>query len=516
MRRALVILAALALAACRVDVEGAPCGEPGSIDDCPSGQACGNDLRCSERAMACAAAALRCTPGATRCEGAELEERAEECTGDDPVCGAWVVHPCTSRGLVCGTRSAGRATCECPSGHAGPEFAADPAEGSPAPGESPFPTGATSPPECRFKRLGDAVAAAGAVAGPAAVRAHGAEAAEVVFGDETSGDGFPLVVAANVTVRAAEAPAGATVLRAEGATAASLVALQGRIERIRIESIAATGTGVAMSCGTAGKPSLDGVTIDGGSSLTKGVDVAGGACGADLVAVDVRDVEGPALGIVAGANAPITVSGGKYRDSGVGIRATGGKLTLGPGGDPSADVEVTGNSGDGIVLEGSTPVADVALAGVLVSGNGGTGVVVDMLSDAAKVSVQGCEIRSNGSAAPRSSGGRSVGGVFALQLELAPFTFLGNAVYANAGDQLTFESSGSWSIAATGCGSSSNVFACVAQGSSAVRVVGGGTVAAQYTVWPAIPSATWLDGNVVTSGTLCNGVMGAPVLPACP
>jgi hypothetical protein len=68
VRAALRLPLAAALAAllggCVVDVDGAPCAVSGQSTDCPSGQACGNDHRCSARAQACVSSGSRCEPGA--------------------------------------------------------------------------------------------------------------------------------------------------------------------------------------------------------------------------------------------------------------------------------------------------------------------------------------------------------------------------------------------------------------------------------------------------------------------
>jgi hypothetical protein len=516
MRRALALLAAvlpLALAACSVDVEGAPCTTPGTTTDCPSGQACGNGGTCSERAASCATPESRCTPGVSRCAGVAATERAETCTDADPVCGTWTVTDCASRGLVCGTRSPGsEAACECRTDFEGPEFAADPVEGSPS-GAAPFPTGAASPPECRFRSLRDAVPRAGQLAGPAAVQVHGALGAQVVF-DNGSGDG--LVIPATVTVIAAPAPAGPTVLRGAAAGSQALVGLQGRLEGFRIERTGGDGPAVATSCGAQGKPSLSGVVVDGGGSMTTGVDVWG-ACGADLTGVDVSRVAGPALLVHSGASAEVKVYAGKLRDSTVGASVTGGKVTFGSEGDPLGSVEVTGNTREGVV--GAAGAAtDVRLYDAKIHGNGGTGFVVDRVSAGSAITLRGCDVHSNGGAvgAPRKYGPgtqRTAGGVLAVQGTL-PFSFSSNRVYGNAGDQLAFESSSSaWSIAPVECGASSNLFTCVAPGAYAIGIAGGGQVDARNTVWPEVPFQDWVSDGV--TGSYCNGLAGVPATPAC-
>lgn len=535
MRRALATAAALLLAACQVDVEGAGCRVPGASEDCPSGQACGNDGRCSEGALACETAGTRCDPGAARCAGGEDDdERVERCRADpDAACGAWVAEDCAGVGLECGERG-GSAACECPAAAApAADFAADPVAGSPDPGAVPFPTGALFPEACRFERLGDALDAARLAAeasgSAASVRAHGAAGAPVVFGDVATAEQLPLEIAPDVTLYGAEAPAGQTIVRIDGVTDAILVAVQGAVEGIRVESTGATGTGVAATCGASGAPRIEDVTVDGGGALAKGIDVAAGACGAALSGVEVSGAAGPALSVVADAGAAVTVTGSTFRDSGSGIRATGGKLTLGSAGaaldvstgEVTGDVTVKGNAGEGIVLTGgSTRVLDVEILRAAVKENGGTGVVLENVSTASALVVRECVVFANGDTAARSYGGASpriAGGVLIRQTSLATLGFAGNRLSSNAGDQLAFESSGDWSISPGSC-ALANVVACVGDGAYAIGVKAGGTVDASYTVWPAVPWADLASTNVTAPAvSFCNGEVGAPTLPgSCP
>jgi hypothetical protein len=345
----------------------------------------------------------------------------------------------------------------------------------------------------------------------------------------------------------AAAPAGPTIVRAEGVTAAALVQVQGALEGFRIESVptfvpeagfmGATGTGIAATCGAPGGPSIEDVTVDGGALLTTGIDVAAGECGATLSGVHVSRVEGPALSVFANAALPVVVKASRFRESAIGILATGGKLRLGIAADlevvPAQAVEVSGNRGEGIVLTGGpTPTfrtLDVELLGTRVEENGGTGVVLDSVSTASKLAVRGCVIYANGEASPRTygpdSGKRTAGGAVIRQDALAAggFAFEANRLSSNAADQLGFETSGAWSIApaAKTCGSSSNLFACVGEGNVAVGVAGpgGGTVNASHSVWPGLWNAYASAGVFIDSpSAYCTGgAEGAPAPPAtCP
>lgn len=499
------LAAALAAAACSVDVEGAPCSVPGSREECPSGQACGTGLTCSERAASC----QPCTVGDVGCSGGDVKV----CTaaGDD-ACGAWTLDgggvECRAQGLECGTRS-GAPDCECPA-FAGPELAVDPVAGSTA-AAFPYASGAATPPQCRFASLAAAIARAGQVASataPATVRAYGA-GAQLVF------DEAPIAIPAHVTVSASP-DATVTVLRPASSTDSALVTLSGALDGFRVEAAGATGPGVATACAPGAAPTLDGVTVNGGGTLTAGIDVSG-ACGADVAGVDVSNVAGPALLVRADPAATVTVSSGTFRASGVGARVTGGDVTFGADGVPVGTATFADNAAEGLVVTGAA-VSATTVRRAAVHGNGGTGVVLEMVNPAAQVELRGCDVYRNGSAGARAYGPeasrRTAGGVFVAQGSL-PLAFQGNRVFANAGDQLAFESSGTgWSIAPPACGPSSNLFHCVAAGVWAVAVAGGGQVDARNTVWPAVPFAAY--ASVGVTGSYCNGAAGVPATPTCP
>jgi hypothetical protein len=90
-----VAAAALLLAACGVDTEGAPCA---ANDNCPAGQGCGANLRCSAKALACTS----CRPDDRRC--ADDGAVATCVAAADAVCSSWSAAPC-SAGQVCGDAS---------------------------------------------------------------------------------------------------------------------------------------------------------------------------------------------------------------------------------------------------------------------------------------------------------------------------------------------------------------------------------------------------------------------------
>ncbi len=528
MRVALPIVAALALAACQVDVEGAPCATPGARTDCPDGQACGNDLKCSTRAAGCKAAQAFCTPGATpaaspkRCRGDAAA--IQTCTNADEVCGAWAVvsaqDDCASGSLECREPSAGQPACLCriPTDAIRVDAAA-------APGLLAR-TGADQPSQCRFAKLGDALAYAKDVwmpahgDAPATVRAVGAPApgTPVVFGAES----FPLVIPSGVTLSTAASPTPADwVISANPDASVDVIQLHdgATIEGFTVRSVSARGDGIAAAtCGSTTPPAIRSVIVEGGAQVARGVSVSG-ACGALLERVDVSGATGAALEIATPASAPVTARGSRFHGSDdVGIRATGGILSFEPSG--MTQTEVTDNVGNGVVLGngvgGGSAKIEATLAGVLVARNGGAGLFVNSVPATSKLTMTSCDVHSNATSAPIMYGPagnrRSAGGVLLTQASLAAFDLRGNRIYANHGgtgaDELAFESTGPWTLSSGVC-TTSNAFGCVGAG-AAVGVISGGTVYAQFTTWPVIPPA--LSGDVRWSPDYCEVTLA----PACP
>ncbi len=504
MRGALAMLAALALAACQVEVEGARCSGPGTGADCPDGQACGNDGRCSERAAGCRTPSTRCDVGATKCTGDDV---LETCTNADPVCGSWLARSCKAEQLLCMQRGTNPHGCECPANTTA-EFTADPM-GSPS-GAVPYPTGLDSPRVCRFRKLGDALAAAVAHGGTVTVRAHGASGEAVSFGSAT-GEAFSLAIPEGLTLLGASAP-GQTTIEGDAASAAAIVQVQGgTVERVRVASVSMTGNGVELSCGTTAAPTLRDVTVSAGAQkVAKGVTVAGD-CGALLERVDVSGASGPALDIDVGATAPVTVSGSRFHGSTTGVAATGGLLVFQK--DGTTATEVTDNTGRGIDLGGGTAV-NATLTNVLVARNGGTGIVVEVPS-ASRLSMSACIVHSNATTSPTLYGPmgdqRSAGGILLRQAALTGgFQFEGNRIYANDGganaDGLAFHSSGIWTFnVGTNC-TLPNRFGCVRGTAAAIGIKAGGTVDARESIWGPVPPT--VSGAVLWSPE-CQGTADA-------
>jgi hypothetical protein len=532
----LALAAALLQTACTVHVDGAPCAVPGTTTDCPADQACGNDLRCSARALACIAS--RCTPNVASCSSSKVATSVRCDHAADPVCGRLVEEDCGARGLVCGASRSG--ACECPE-YVGTVVVAHPG-GSPSRSAVPFPRGQASPRECSFGTLTDAFATlAGTTAPSLVVIAGGDPGADVVFGTAT-GESWPLVVPANVTVRAAPAPSGASVIRGgtDPAAIGTLVRVQGTLEHIRIEGGGASGVGLELTCGAAGAPVLRDVVVDGVGHLDPGLAItpalrAGvavvGSCGATLERVGVTGVAGPALSVEPGAGA-VQVAGGSYSGSEIGVWLRGGSTLLVP--DGASSVSVSGNAWLGVLVGGgvAAPAPLVSVPGatldrVVVSGNGGVGVVISRLVEASSsVQLRGCDVSANGRDPARivtsgpSGNERPVGGALIAVQTPAIIGYRGNRLWSNSGDQLVIDSDSSWQLGPGSCGADTNLFACVSEGPAqySLRKVGAaGTVTAVFCRWPGSPPTNYVSPGVVgVASKFCTGAtLDEPAMPAC-
>jgi hypothetical protein len=463
-------LAAALLGACTLEVEGAPCRTPGGTSDCPGGQACGNDLRCSARALACWTRQASCTPGAggacldpTGLETAGATAQARRCTDSDPVCGAWVVEPCAAGGLECRVRApAGGvpgAWCGCADALPGSRELLVRPEGTVA-GRAPFPTGAAVPLACAFRRLGDALAAAALAVDPgtdptavATVTVTGAAAGSTrTFSAAATGEVYPLVIPDRVALRSdAGAGSSSEIVFDSVGPAQTPVELHsgGALAGFTIRNGAADAThdAVVLRCdGRAAPPRLSAVVLDGrgaGSArLGRGL-LAGGTCGLAAAGLEVRDVSGPGVLVedLAGG-AQVTLTGGSVQGCGEGV-VIGKPSGLGTMGRVVLDgVRIAGNAGMGLrtdALDG-TPRLEVRNAKVV--GNGDTGIA---LAHAIEARITGTTVYANGAATSWGGPGSGLSGIArragGLVLQGNPpaagaLELGGNRIYGNLGDQL--------------------------------------------------------------------------------
>lgn len=444
MRVLLVLAAALALAGCQVDVEGAACVDPGSSDLCPSGQRCGNDLRCSARAAGCA---HRCTAGERGCVDGDVQV----CVDSDPVCGTWSMDVDCEAGLECRGTGA-EAACFCPA-NGGAEVVVDAAAG--APSAAPAPTGVRTPATCRFGTIEAGLAAARDGVSVVVVAAGAAATYPVTS---------PLAIPPGVTLRGDDDPPAPErrVLSLEGDLAHGVTLAEGATLSgftVRNGSAAATADGVKVACAAGGAARLEDVVVEaaGTARLAQGV-VVEGACPVELARVTVGGAAGTGLLVTReAADQTVVAADSTFDGNGEGVRLTRGDLTL-------QRALVKASAGVGVVAAGGVD-ARLTLDQCTVRGNGDTGITVATAT--ARLHLLRSRICGNAAAADRGSpyATRRVGGIYLFGNPPADLAFLGNAVHGNAGDQVLVASAASWNLdGPPACGAGTNAFGAYAAG----------------------------------------------------
>jgi hypothetical protein len=546
LRLPLAVALAALLGGCVVDVDGAPCTVPGQSPDCPSGQACGNDHRCSARAAACVSSGSRCAPGTG---GACLDptgattgvDRARRCVGDDPVCGRWIVEACTDAGLTCELRTDVGARCVCTTTPTPTRDLAVRPDGSPG-DAPPFPTGASSPPVCAFLRLGDALGAAKqiAAADPSAavtVTAGGVAAGATRTFSTATGETFPLPIMDRVSLRSE--PGGGSyeiVFDAENGPTAPVVLHSGGALAgfaVRNGKADASHDALQLSCDGSTTPArLASVTLDGkgagGIRLGHGV-VAGSTCGIVAQDVTVRDMSVAALVIDSAAGLPsVAFTGGSITGCGDGIVVTNGRLLL-------DGARVAGNAGMGVRADAFGGSPRVELRRSKIVGNGDTGIA---LVNAPEVRIVGTTVYANGAVTswgglpfPLSNVSRRSGGIVLWGEPPASGSLdvTRNRVYANEGDQfLVIGTKNVWTLDGA-CGADAdgplfNSLGCYDPTPAGTTVTYRGLVAidavavAKYVAWGAVtPSGNEVGGDYRGYGpwgSVSLPLLGTPPTPA--
>ena len=218
------------------------------------------------------------------------------CTSDAAsACLYWVPKvDCSMTSLVCGTKAGGGtiAGCQCAE-HAGTDYFVDPAAGQDT--STLFPTGIDSPADCRFGTLGKGLSVAAAGGRVIATSA----APPVSF----SGEAFPLIVPASVTLTTADAvltPGNYQIaFNSGGAGAALSLGTSSTFEGFSVVNTNGAAAGSAISLASAGV-TVDAVDLDG-NGLATGINVVGAGQGL-LNAVKVE-------GFTTGVNIAPTTSG---------------------------------------------------------------------------------------------------------------------------------------------------------------------------------------------------------------
>jgi hypothetical protein len=477
MRRlALAAVAALGLTACTVELEGAPCTTDAN---CPDSQRCDGAGAQPGRCVACETDPA-CTVDGFSCAGGST---LRECRTNAGSCRY-------ARYISCGTLTCSglepNASCSClPNG--GAEFTADAVQGS-ALGAPFFPSGISQPPQCRFRSLGDALAAAVTyAAGPppriATARAVGRSGGTMVF----SGEQFPLLVTPGVTLTTDDVPlvAGGYVVdldNAAQATAALRVEEDATVSGFLLRPSTAVGAlaGVEVSCALPGadRVRISSVAVDGKGALAtvvvaRGVDVTG-PCSVDLTDVRVDDVTG----------------------AGVHLASTG-------------------------TADGSPALS---LLRTTVTGAGDTGIQVRLDATPTlrpSLSVIGSELADNSGTQTYGTPPRKAGGALLWGFPPSSLTFRSNRIHDNKGDQVVVYSSYAWDLSGgagpAACGVTSNAFACYDTGAVGLALASDGTVNALYNSWAHNPPTGGVDIFLATGGTV-DAASACPAVPpaSCP
>jgi hypothetical protein len=254
MHRLLLVLAGMALGSCAVNTTGAKC-ERGDVN-CPLGEGCGLDGRCSPAALCPqpgSALGQVCTPGSGSPPSCGLADTLKRCD-PSPVsldCHVWTQIDCAEKGLYCDA-SATTDTCACPALGGTDDVFADAIGGSllldPVP-----PTGLETPALCRFKSVTEALLQTGSGTGHMVVRATGwtgPAGPPVIFAEAG-----PISIPAGVTLTTSDAPLTTNnyVLQApDTGPASSFVSLAAgaTLSGWEVRNESATADAIGTNCGT--------------------------------------------------------------------------------------------------------------------------------------------------------------------------------------------------------------------------------------------------------------------------
>lgn len=376
MRR-LAVPAALAalLAACSVDVRGARCNDD---SNCPPGEGCGLDSRCSPDAVCPAAGAAvgqACNPGSAvpSCGTSADKDKLTHCTpsGFNRSCYLWSVTDCAAMGMTC--KNGGGAACACP--NPGSTFYAD-AGSAALPGVTR--TGAQTPVGCRFDRFGDALAAANLLGAGASVLLTGASATKMVFTEAG-----PLDVSAGVSVTSDDPGAVPSLyaLAASGGTTTFLALHAGStLSHLEIQNAGATGDAIDVACPN---------PADTAAVTVERVKVTGSSGGSSPSVFKAGVHDSGHCALVVNASSVVGVG-----DSGLFVEAAAGALTLtgnviaGNGATQPYTLGPNEHRGGGVVFTAPLPPA-VVFTGNQVYGNAWDQILVATSSTATTLNLKG-------------------------------------------------------------------------------------------------------------------------------
>jgi len=449
MRR-LVILLAAALAGCSVELEGAACDEAGTTDQCPTGQACGIDHRCSSKPK------LDCDP-----PGAELAVD--------------VARP-TVQGVT--------------------------------------PTGAADPPVCRFGSLDDALAAVVTGTTGIKIYKGTGPTIITLSEPLTLRAGLTLAgaepVPANVVLRATSAMASVVDL-APGA-ALKYVTVESSEDHDADGITVACGTQTAKATLTNVKVNganklRRGLTVTGKCGV-EATDLVVTGAKQDGLYIDADASENVTTTITRGelagnGGSGLVVWAGKV------VAQGDGSAKLDVHGNTQYGAYLSARAGATVPSDLTLRLANVhdnAEIGVFL-------MDAKRPTNSSLVTLDQVSIYKNLASTSLSAyGGRKAGGVL-LQGELAPvFSMKGSTVCANGSDEVGVYSDAAWSLSSDSCGATSNSF-FVPGGATDYFVfstASGTNVTAHNNYWGANPPSSRLQG-VAYNSIVC---LPTPTAPA--
>ena len=316
------------------------------------------------------------TVNATTCGGTDIltcvagaGQRLQHLAGVDPL-----------RGQRPDLRHEGRGRPRLPvPGERGTDVYVDPGAGSDV-AAGVFPTGAQTPPACRFATLTYGLTKVGSPGRVVAISAT----VPASFGSET----FPLMIPAGVSLVTADAtPTASDYVIAYSGGVGSVVTL-GDDTLLRGFSINATGGAGSMVSCTKGTVTLDTLLLNGGGAVGNGLEV-GTTCSATLQSVSVVDFAAAALSV--STSGTVNITGGLLSASLMGLLQTNGNVT-------ASGLAVQSNGQYGLRLAPSTSGApSLTLTGqTTVDNNGTTGSFAGISVGKGVLSVTNAQVAGNG------------------------------------------------------------------------------------------------------------------------
>jgi hypothetical protein len=494
--RAVLLAAALGLSACSVEVEGAACSAAGDTAECPSGQRCGLDLKCSTRA-ASATCAL-CPRDATRC-GTGSQSNVEKCSHDsDSVCGNWEVSSVCGADQEC-DGSASDHVCRCA------VFTVDPA-------------GAAAQTACRYAAIKDAIKDAG----------DRGKNRVLLGGDAGQTYGTALADANGIDVPAGMMLAGADSPPAPGSR---ILVLSGGSEGVKLGA-GASLFGVKVRRGSGGPlvavrvtgtspvsaASLDTVIVDkdGSGAFEIGVLVEGSG-GVRLDGIQVLGATAAGMDVARiDVDQAVVVNDAVLDGNAIGVKLERGDLTL-------STSRILRSSAEGISSQlGQTGLARLTVLGGIVARGLSVGVAVTNLD---LLDLEQTQICGNaGRNQSLLSTTRLVGGFLALGRPPSQVAIKANNFHDNGGDQVFIGGTSTpWSLGAASCDGVGAVAPNVLAGYSAPGVglaAVGAPVDATAVSWKTIefPSGgTDFISLATGTVTIANSLYCLPLAtPVCP